>query len=99
MARSKANPRIGSDFEDFLREEGLFEEVDAVAAKRVLAWQLAQSIEAQQVTKAELARRMKTSRAQVDRLLDPDYRPVSLLTLEKAAAALGKRLSVQLVDA
>ena len=66
------NPRIGSSFDDFLKEEGIYEDVTAHAIKRVLAWQISQAMQAQNITKVEMARRMKTSRAQLDRLLDPE---------------------------
>jgi len=88
---------VGSSLDSFLEEEGLLAEAEAVAAKRVLAFQLTQLMNEQQVTKAEMARRMKTSRAAVDRLLDPQSEAATLTTLEKAAAALGRRLRVELV--
>ena len=88
---------LGSTLDDFLAEEGRLAEAEAVAAKRVLAFQIAQLIEEQQLSKAEMARRMSTSRAAVDRLLDYDSESSTLVTLEKAAAALGRRLHVALV--
>lgn len=88
---------LGSSLDDFLEEEGLLAEAEAVAVKRVLAFQLAQLMEAQQVSKAEMARRMNTSRTAVNRLLDPNSEAATLTTLEKAAAALGRRLRVELV--
>jgi predicted XRE-type DNA-binding protein len=88
---------LGSSLDDFLAEEGLLAEAEAVAVKRVLAFQLAQLMAAQQVSKAEMARRMKTSRTAVNRLLDPDSEAATLTTLERAAAALGRRLHVELV--
>ena len=88
---------LGSSLDDFLAEEGLLAEAEAVAVKRVLAFQLAQLMAAQQVSKAEMARRMKTSRTAVNRLLDPDSEAATLTSLEKAAAALGRRLHVELV--
>ncbi len=88
---------LGSSLDDFLEEEGLLTEAEAVAVKRVLAFQLAQLMSAQQVSKAEMARRMNTSRAAVNRLLDPDSEAATLTTLEKAAAALGRRLRVELI--
>jgi DNA-binding Xre family transcriptional regulator len=87
----------GSTFDDFLAEEGLEAEVTANAIKRVLAWQMIQVMEKETVTKTELATRMKTSRAALNRLLDPNNTSVSLHTLEKAAAALGRKLEVHLV--
>lgn len=88
---------LGSSLDDFLEEEGLLAEAEAVAVKRVLAFQLAQLMSAQQVSKAEMARRMNTSRTAINRLLDPDSDAATLTTLEKAAAALGRRLRVELV--
>jgi predicted XRE-type DNA-binding protein len=88
---------LGSTLDDFLEEEGRLAEAEAVAAKRVLAFQIAQLMEEQQLSKAEMARRMSTSRAAVDRLLDYDSESATLVTLEKAAAALGRRLHVALV--
>ncbi len=66
------NPHIGSTFSDFLKEEGIYEDVTAHAVKRVLAWQIQHEMKRQGITKVEMAKRMKTSRAQLDRLLDPD---------------------------
>lgn len=91
-----ANPRHGSDFDDFLREQGLLEDAEAVAAKRVIAYQIAQEMERAHLTKSEMAARMKTSRPSVDRLLDPANPSVTLATLERAAAAVGKKLRVEL---
>lgn len=88
---------IGSDFDDFLAEDDLLAEVEAVALKRVLAFQIAQLMNEQDVSKAELARRMHTSRSAIDRLLDPDNNAATLHTLERAALALGKRLQVAIV--
>jgi hypothetical protein len=91
------NPHIGSAFDDFLKDEGIYEEVTAAAIKRVIAWQLEQSRVAQGISKSELARQMHTSRTQVDRLLDPTNTQVQLDTLQRAAEALGHRLSIELV--
>ena len=90
---------IGSSFEDFLKEEGIYEEVQAQAVKEVLAWQIEQAIKTQGLTKAEMARRMQTSRVQLDRLLDPKNTSVTLHTLQRAAAILGKRVRLDLVEA
>jgi len=92
----RRNPRIGSSFASFLREHGLEADATAHAAKRVLAWQLAQAMQGGGITKAEMARRMRTSRAQLDRLLDPDNEAVQLDTLRRAAAALGRTLRIEL---
>ena len=93
----KFNPHLGSDFDDFLREEGLYEEVNAGAAKKLLAWQLGQALAEKGMTKTELAARMKTSRAAVARLLNPDNLALNLQTMSKAAEALGKRVEIRLV--
>ena len=85
---------IGSDFDDFLEEEGLLAEVEAVAVKRVVAYQIAELMKEMDLTKSAMAQRMETSRAALDRLLDPTNESVTLHTLERAAIALGKRLRV-----
>lgn len=90
---------LGSDFDDFLQEEGLLEEAEAVAAKRVLAYQISQAMKEQHLSKAAMARQMGTSRSSLDRLLDPEIPSVTLLTLEKAARVLGKRMRIELVEA
>jgi antitoxin HicB len=96
MARKKANRHVGSDFEDFLRAEGTLQSATARAIKRVLAWQLVQAMKQSGVSQAELARRMKTSRAVVHRLLDETDPSVTLSTISKAAAALGRNVRLQL---
>ena len=88
---------IGSSLDDFLEEEGVLEEAELVAAKRVLAFEIRQLMEQQHLSKSEMSRRMQTSRAAVDRILDPDNHAVTLATMEKAAAALGRRLQIALV--
>ena len=90
------NKYIGSDFDDFLTEEGLLEEAETVAIKRVLAYQVEQLMQEQNLSKTEMSRRMKTSRAALDRLLDPANQSVTLQTLDRAARALGKRLQISL---
>ncbi|OYQ34805.1 Fis family transcriptional regulator [Niveispirillum lacus] len=92
------HPHIGSSFDDFLAEEGMLERVNARALKRVIAWQLSQAMEAKELTKTEMAERMGTSRTSLDRLLDSSNASVTLLTLERAAIAVGKRLRIELVD-
>jgi len=87
---------VGSSFDDFLKEDDLLEEATAVAIKRVIAHQLLALMEEQELTKAEMARRMGTSRAALDRLLDPDNPSVTLQTLQSAATAVGGRLRIQL---
>ena len=87
---------MGSDFDDFLREEHLLEDAEAMAAKRVIAFQIAQEMKRRKLTKSEMASRMKTSRPALERLLDPTNRSVTLATLEKAASAVGRKLRVEL---
>jgi antitoxin HicB len=87
---------IGSNFDDFLKEDGLYEQVQAVAIKRVIAHQIAEEMKKKKLSKTEMASRMKTSRAALERLLDPDNVSITLVTLERAASALGKKLKVQL---
>ena len=89
------NRHIGSDFDDFLNEKGLLADAEAVAIKRVVAFQVSKMMKKQRISKTEMARRMKTSRAALDRLLDPENASVTLQTLERAANALGKRLRVE----
>ena len=94
---SKKN--IGSSFDDFLQEESLLESSTAVALKRIIAWQIAQEMKAQKLTKTELAKRMHTSRAALNRLLDEIDASLTLTTLASAAAALGKKVNLQLIAA
>jgi antitoxin HicB len=88
--------QIGSNFDDFLREEGIFDEVEAAAIKRVIAFQIEKEMERRKLSKTEMAKRMKTSRAAFERLLDPKNTSVTLNTLGRAASALGKKLRVEL---
>ncbi|MES2282380.1 MAG: helix-turn-helix domain-containing protein [Pseudomonadota bacterium] len=90
---------IGSSFDDFLEEEGLLQEVVAAATKRVIAWQLEQAMKQQKMSKTTLASRMGTSRAALDRLLDEADTSMTLGSLASAAAALGKSVRVELVQA
>ena len=93
------NPRtIGSDFDELLRQDGVLEEVTAVAVKRVIALQIEEAMRSRSISRSEMARRMGTSRSTVDRLLDPANPSVTLHTLERAASAVGRRLDVQLED-
>ncbi|WP_369302152.1 Fis family transcriptional regulator [Pseudomonas sp. N2-5-1-1] len=92
------NKHIGSNFDDFLSDDGLIiEEVSAAALKRVIAWQLAQAMKAQKVSKKALAERMHTSRTAVDRALDQNDAGMTLATLASAARALGQRVEVRLL--
>lgn len=87
---------IGSTLDSFLDEEGLLAEAEAVAVKRVIAYQLGEMMKSQGLSRTELARRMKTSRSSLERLLDPENVSVTLLTLERAAQALGMRVKIEL---
>ena len=93
----KKKGKIGSSFDDFLKEEGVYAEVSARAIKRVIARQLDSLMQKQGLTKSALAKRMHTSRAQLDRLLDPDNESVTLDTLTRAAKAVGRQLRMELV--
>lgn len=95
----KENPHLGSSFDDFLDEQSILPEVTALALKRVVSLQIQEIIEEQQISKAQLALRMHTSRASVDRLLDPENASLTVASLGKAAAALGKKLEVRFVPA
>jgi hypothetical protein len=96
---SKKNPHRGSKFEDYLADQGLLETVTLTATKRVLAWQIAALMKKQGLTKTRLAKRMKTSRAALDRLLDDQNTAVTLQTMGTAAAALGQKLTISLRSA
>jgi antitoxin HicB len=89
------NPHIGSDFDDFLREEGIRQEVVAAAIKKVISWQLIEAMNAKRITKSEMASRMHTSRAVVNRLLNEEDTSVTLATLARASLALGVPLKVE----
>ncbi len=97
MAR-KRNPREGSTFESWLEEEGYLEDATETAIREVIAWQLAREMKRRCISKVDMARRMATSRSQLDRLLDPKGPSVTLGTLAKAARAVGRRLKVDLVE-
>ncbi|MGC2411884.1 MAG: helix-turn-helix transcriptional regulator [Stellaceae bacterium] len=92
-----ANPHWGSTLDDFLREEGVYEEVTTGAIKKVIAWQLTEEMKKKSITKKRLAELMHTSRAQIDRILDPDKGNVTLETLQRAASLLGRQLRLELV--
>ncbi len=87
----------GSDFDEFLREEGILEEVTARAHKRLLAMQLKEAMVTSRISKVQLAEKLHTSRSQIDRLLDPDNTAVTLESLEQLANAVGKQLRIALV--
>jgi antitoxin HicB len=93
----RKNPHIGSTLDDFLREEGIFEDATNYAIKRVLAWQVEKAMRDQGITKVEMARRMGTSRAHLNRLLDPENDKVQLDTVQRAAAAIGRKVRMELV--
>ena len=95
----KKNPHRGGRFEDFLEQDGTLETVTMTATKRVLAWRIAELMKRQHVTKSVLAKRMKTSRAALDRLLDTENMSVTLQTMSRAAAALGQELSISIKKA
>ena len=97
--RKRTNKKggIGSAFDDFLKDAGTYEATQAVAIKRVLAWQIEKAMKQQDLTQAEMARRMETSRSQLDRLLDPDSDSVTLDTLTRAARAIGRQVKLELV--
>jgi antitoxin HicB len=92
------NCHLGSAFDEFLEQEGILNEVTEIALKRVLAWQIEQAMKERGLTKSKMAKSMQTSRAALDRLLDPEYGSVTLRTLDKAARAVGKRIKIDLVD-
>ncbi|WP_315738781.1 MULTISPECIES: helix-turn-helix transcriptional regulator [unclassified Bradyrhizobium] len=97
MRAPKTAGKVGSAFDDFLKEDGLYETVTARAIKRVLVRQLEELMKREAISKTELAARMETSRAQLDRLLDPDNESVTLGTLARAARAVGRHLRMELV--
>jgi|GEM_PF-244944 len=93
------NPHMGSSLDEVFEEEGTLAEVNTLAIKRVLAWQVRQEMQRRGITKTKMAAAMHTSRASLERLLDPGNTAVTLKTLDRAAAVLGKRLQIELVDA
>ena len=93
-----SDKHIGSNFDDFLEEEGILAKTEAVAVKRVIAFQVVQMMKEQNLSKTEMSHRMNTSRAALDRLLDPANQAVTLQTLDRAARALGRRLQISLVN-
>jgi len=96
VSNTMKKKHIGSNFDYFLREEQLLDVAEAVATKRVIAFQIAREMKRSKLTKSEMASRMRTSRAALERLLDPGNPSVTIATLERAASALGKKLKVEL---
>ena len=97
MAKTtKVNPHTGSSFDDFLKEDGIYEEVQARALKRALAEQLDDAMQSSKLSKVNMARRMATSRSQLDRVLDPSNLSIQLDTLIKAARAVGRTVEIRL---
>ena len=93
-----SNPHLGSNFDDFLAEQGMLETATATAVKRVIAWQIQEEMKALRFTKTALAQKMHTSRAALNRLLDAEDTSLTLTTLASAAAALGKQIKIELVS-
>lgn len=97
MAKAKSTGRVSEEtFDEFLASLGMLEGAEEAAIKQVLAWQIAEAMKAQGITKTAMAARMKTSRRQLDRLLDPEISSVTLGTLRRAASAIGRTLSIEL---
>jgi antitoxin HicB len=94
--QNKRAPHFGASVEDFLKHEGIFEEAQAQAVKEVVAWQLAKAMKKKKISKARMASLLKTSRTQVDRLLDPAC-DITLSSLQRAAAMVGRRVTIELV--
>lgn len=95
--KKRKNLHIGGRFEDWLKDEGVYEEATTAAIKKVVAWQIQQAMQEQNLTRTEMARRIETSRVQLNRLLDPKSDSVTLATLSRAAAVVGRRLRLDLV--
>jgi len=93
----KIKNAIGSSFDSFLKEENLFEEAQAIAIKRVLTWQIEQDMKKKRIAKNDMARRMRTSRSQLDRLLDPRNVSITLTTLARVGEILGRQVQLKLV--
>jgi len=97
MSEDTTHPNRGTSLEEFLAEDGNLEEATAVAVKRVIAWQLAQEMDKQHLTKTDMAKRMKTSRVQLNRVLNPQDGNVTLETLQRAAHVVGKQIKLELI--
>lgn len=91
-----SDKNMGSSIDDFMKEEGIFEEAQAQAVKEVVAWQLAEAMRERKISKNKMANLLKTSRTQVDRLLDPTS-DITLASLQRAAVMVGRRVSIELV--
>jgi|SRR5690349_14248969 antitoxin HicB len=94
--RKSGNKHVGSSLDEFLKEEGIFEEAQAQAIKEVVAWQLDEAMKKRKISKNRMATLLKTSRTQVDRLLNPKS-DITLGSLQRAAAILGRRVTIELV--
>jgi len=94
--KKKVNKHIGSTFDDFLKEEGIFEEAEVTALKRVLAFLLQKEMEDHDVSQTDMAKKLGTSRTGLKRILDPENYSITLLTLNKVASLLGKKLEIRL---
>lgn len=92
----KKNKHIGSSIDDFMKEEGFFEEVEAQAIKEVVAWQLAEEMKKQKLSKKTMAEKLNTSRTQINRLLNAE-KDITLSSLQRAAVLVGRRLKIELV--
>jgi DNA-binding Xre family transcriptional regulator len=95
----RRNKHLGSSFDEFLHSEGLYEGVTVLAWKRVLSWEVTEAMKKEGISKSEMAKRMGTSRSQLERLLDPKNPNILLETVQKASAAVGKRLTIGLTGA
>lgn len=93
----KQNSHWGPTLESFLEEEGMLEEANAYATKKILAWQISEAMKEQGISKSDMAKKMKTSRSSLDRLLDPENGSLNLTTMERAATALGRKVMIQLI--
>jgi antitoxin HicB len=98
IAMKKPNRHLGSTFDKFLHEQGIFDDVEKLATKKMIALQLQAHMDAGKISKTEMAKRINTSRSQLDRVLDPENTSVSLDTLERAALAIGRRLRISLEE-
>jgi predicted XRE-type DNA-binding protein len=96
MSKKKKNPHMGSSLDDFLKTEGIFEEVQTQAIKELVAWQLGEAMKKRGVSKSSMAKLLHTSRTQVNRLLDPSS-DITISSLQKAAALVGRQVRVELV--